>query len=213
MPSHTVASALIKLFFLNGAPWEWSAWQELTGIRHGLFPPEDKNLPAGWTRKNASDVASYFQDYNALDSEEKKINFATRTKGNSSHPGRDIWNSFVAKNWSRWGIHTLVVEELKAWDVHPMSIIARENMTSSWPCSDFYMPMVLDTLGMKVFGDEAFPTGTEVLPTDLRRCLQIFAQRSWNTIRNQLTAHRNRSPAVEAAAMAAFAGTKAAFAH
>ncbi|KAF9441652.1 hypothetical protein P691DRAFT_683240 [Macrolepiota fuliginosa MF-IS2] len=204
MPSHTAASALIRLFFFNGAPWEWSVWQELTGIRHGLFPSEDKKLPPGWTRKDASDVWSYFLAYNNLDTEEQKIRFATRTKGNSSYPGRVIWNSFVSRNWSRWGVNTLVVEELRAWDVHPVSILVRENINSSWPCADFYIPMILDTLGMKLFGEEAFPSGSEVLPTDLRRCLQNLAQRSWSTIRLQVSVLRNRSTEIEAAAVAAF---------
>lgn len=95
MPSHTAASAFVKLFELNGAPWDWPAWQDRTGIRHGLFPTDDAKLPPGWTRKDATDVHSYFRAYNALSTETKKLQFATKTKGGSSHPGRDIWYSFV----------------------------------------------------------------------------------------------------------------------
>lgn len=160
MPSHTVASALIKLFELNGAPWEWPTWQERTGIKHGLFPADDGHLPPGWTRKDATDVHSYFRAYIELGSEAKKIQFATKSRGNSSHPGRDAWNSFVARQWPRWGVHDAIVGELKDSDVHPMMIVIREdNINGQWPNADYYVPKILDSLGMRLFGEDAFPDG------------------------------------------------------
>lgn len=207
MPSHTTSSALIKLFFLNGAPWGWPAWQERTGIQHGLFPDGDEQLPPGWTRQDAIDVQSYFNAYNQLSSEGEKIKFATRSRGGSSYPGRTIWNAFVARNYARWGIHNLIVEELKEWDIHPMTVLIRENSANDqWPNADFYIPKIVDSLGLKLWGYEAFPDGIEVLTTDLRKCLQIFVQRSWNTLRVQVSGMRNRQTEVEAAATAAFNG-------
>lgn len=207
MPSHTAASALIKLFGLNGAPWEWPTWQERTGIRHGLFPHDDNHLPPGWTRKDATDVHSYFLAYNQLGSEAKKIQFATRSKGNSSHPGRDTWNAFVARHWARWGVHDVIVGELKDSDVHPMMIVIRENsINDQWPNADFYIPKIIDSLGMRLFGEEAFPDGVEILRTDMRKCLQIFVQRSWSTIRVQVSGMKNRRDEIEATAIAAFKG-------
>lgn len=207
MPSHTTSSALIKLYFLNGAPWGWPAWQERTNIPHGLFPANDDDLPPGWTRQSAIDVQSYFTAYNQLSSEGDKIKFAGRTKGGSTYPGRKIWATFVSRNYARWGIHNVIVTELKEWDVHPMTILIRENKTNDqWPCADFYIPKVIDSLALKLWGYEAFPDGTEVLTTDLRKCLQIFVQRSWNTVRVQVSGMRNRQDEVEAAAIAAFKG-------
>ncbi|KAF9443968.1 hypothetical protein P691DRAFT_808051 [Macrolepiota fuliginosa MF-IS2] len=205
MPSHTVSCALIKLYSLDGAPWSWSVWQDLTNIRHGLFPDDDDHLPPGWTRKDAIDVASYFRAYNNLASEDQKLQFSSN-KGNSSYPGRAIWNSFVTRNWNRWGIHNLVVEELRDWEVHPVMILNRERSTSgSWPDAGSYLPKILDTLGMKLFGEEAFPPGAEVLTFDLRRCLQIIAQRPWDTIRKQVSVLRNRPAETESTALSAFA--------
>ncbi|KAF9444080.1 hypothetical protein P691DRAFT_678274 [Macrolepiota fuliginosa MF-IS2] len=207
MPSHTVASALIKLFSLNGAPWEWSTWQELTGIQHGLFPTDDNHLPRGWTRKDADDVKSYFHAYGQLKTEDDKFRFATKTQGSAEYPGRVTWNSFISRNWSRWGIHNLIVQELRDWDIHPMSILVREDDLSenSWPSSDSLIPIILDTLGTKVFGEDAFHPGSLTLRMDVRRFLQIFAQRSWNTIRSQVAGLRSRQDDIEAAAVAAFA--------
>jgi hypothetical protein len=209
MPSHTAASALVKLYSLNGAPWSWPKWQEITRIHHGLFPDDDQHLPKGWTRKNARDVESYFHAYRLLSSEDKRIAFAVNTKGSSSHPGREVWTAFVSNNWRLWGIHNLVVEELREWDVHPLSILVRENdVNAPWPTADVYLPMVLDTLALKLFGEEAFPDGASVLTTDLRKCLQIFVQRSWNTLRSQISGMKSRRNEIEASALSAFKGMR-----
>ena len=48
MPSHTAASALIKLYFLDGIPWKYPKWMEITGVKHGLFPSDDALLPPTW---------------------------------------------------------------------------------------------------------------------------------------------------------------------
>jgi TATA-binding protein-associated factor len=65
---------------LSGVLWNWNHWQELTGITHGLFPDDDRHLPAGWTRVNALDVKSYFTEYNALATEELKMKFSKSCK-------------------------------------------------------------------------------------------------------------------------------------
>lgn len=206
MPSHIPASALIKLFFLDGAPWQWSVWQDRTGIRHGLFPPDDDKLPSGLTREDVTDIASYFNAYNDQPTEDDKIAFATRTRGNSAYPGRAKWNAFVSKNWNRWGVHTLIVDELKEWDIHPQDIVIREHPKVTWPDAGSYVPIILDSLGMKLFGDDAFPAGSERLSTDLRAALRIFVQRSWGRIRVQVSSLKSRAQIIEDAARDAFKG-------
>ena len=106
-------------------------------------------------------------------------------------------------------MHNLIVEELREWDVHPLSILVREkDVNAPWPTADSYLPMVLDTLALKLFGEEAFPDGASVLTTDLRKCLQIFVQRSWNTLRGQVSGMKNRRNEIEASARAAFQGVR-----
>ncbi|KAJ3563513.1 hypothetical protein NP233_g8897 [Leucocoprinus birnbaumii] len=206
MPSHTAASGLIKLYEINGAPWNWPAWQERTGITHGLFPEDDKQLPPGWTRQDAIDVKAYFDAYIQLKTEDQKIRFATKTKGSGSNfPGRLVWNSFVSRYWNQWGIHNLIVEELREGDIHPMAIIGRElELKGRWPHADNYVSTVLDSLGMRLFGEEAFPPNCTVVPTMLRKALQVFAQRSWNTIRGQIKGMKKNRNEIEATAKAAF---------
>jgi TATA-binding protein-associated factor len=182
MPSHTPASALIKLFSIGGAPWEWQAWKDRTGIRHGLFPKDDDFLPPGLTREDVTDVCSYFNAYQALKTEDDKITFATKTRGAPAYPGRKTWNLFVQKNWNRWGIHTAIIEELKDWDIHPYDIVLREGLQSGWPSSDTYISMILDTLGMRLFGEDGFIEGTVMyIWKDPGRSLSIVKCRQQRT--------------------------------
>jgi TATA-binding protein-associated factor len=163
MPSHTPASALIKLYSLDGAPWQWEAWKDRTGIRCGLFPGDDDHLPSGWSRQDVVDVLSYFKAYQNQKSEDDKITFATKKRGAPDYPGRQTWNAFVQKNWARWRIHTIIVDELKDWNIHPYDIVLRENLGLGWPGSDNFIPMILDSLGLKLFGEDAVIEGTSVL--------------------------------------------------
>lgn len=88
-----------------------------------------------------------------------------------------------------------------------MMIIIREgDINAPWPNAEFYVPKILDSLGMKLFGEDAFPVGIEVLRTDLRRCLQIFVQRAWNRIRIQVGDMKKCRSKLEAAAIAAVEG-------
>jgi len=207
MPSHTAASALIKLFSFDGAPWNWPAWQERTGIYHGLFPEDDSHLPKGWTRKNAVDVQSYFRAYQLLQTEEKKLAFSSNTKIASAYPGREFWNGFISKRWDSWNIHTAVIEELKELGIHPLDILISENnIDAPWPSSEMYLPIILDSLALKLFGEEAFPNGTLILGPAMREAFRAIPQRSWNTIRTQVQNMKKSPTEIEAAALAAFKG-------
>jgi TATA-binding protein-associated factor len=205
MPSHTAASALIKFYSFDGAPWKWRDWQARTNVKYGLFPPDDKQLPPGFSREDAINVESYFIAYNALPNEDDKIKFATKTKGGAAYPGRRIWNDFVTRNWGRWGLHTVIVNELKDANIHPQDILIREP-SIPWPVADSYVPVILDSLGLKLFGEEAFPDDSDILPTDLRLCLKIIVQRSWGKIRQQLSALKSRAATIEKNARDAFQG-------
>ncbi|KXN84276.1 SWI/SNF-like matrix-associated actin-dependent regulator [Leucoagaricus sp. SymC.cos] len=204
MPSHTAACALIKLYAVGGAPWQWPTWQKLTGICHGLFPQDDKDLPPGWTRKDAEDIESYFTGYLNQGSEEDMQRFSKKS-GTPAYPGRNLWNSYVQKMWSRWKIHAIIVDELKAADIHPQDILIRENDPHlTWPNADSYLPQIFDSLGLRIFGDEAFPDGSEVLRSALRAPLRMLIQRSWTSIRVHVGNIKKRAAEREAVARAAF---------
>ncbi|KIK51761.1 hypothetical protein GYMLUDRAFT_251819 [Collybiopsis luxurians FD-317 M1] len=216
MPSHTAASALIKLFFtdthpsaISGHPWDWPAWQEITGVKHGLFPSDDKLLPKGLTREDASDIYSYFRAYNDLDTEDKKIKFAISSRGTSAIPGRKKWANWVGKNWDSWKIHAKIVECLHTHGIHPVTILIKEgSLDADWPSADMYLPKALETIAFALFGPEAFGDDNDgkehLLPTIFRRPLTIISQRSWDRIRRHISRDRNRLGDIEKAAIASF---------
>ncbi|KAF8871323.1 P-loop containing nucleoside triphosphate hydrolase protein [Infundibulicybe gibba] len=207
MPSHTAASALITLYYPGGHPWDWPVWQELTGVRHGLFPPVDSDLPKNWTREDANDIESYFRQYRVLAKEEEKIKFATARRGGSSHPGRQKWTAFVGKSWAKWGLHTKIVEGLRSHSIHPIQILLGEGSSNlePWPNADQYVPMAIDTIGLALFGEEAF-AGAPLLPLQHRKPLAAIVQRSWSRIREQVRKDKGRLQEIEQAALAAFKG-------
>ncbi|CAA7262761.1 unnamed protein product [Cyclocybe aegerita] len=79
MPSHSIPSGLVKLYFA-GAPWKFSAWQDITDICHGLFLEDDSQLPEGWTQQTATQIAKYFDLYNAKLTKDTKIKFVCQKK-------------------------------------------------------------------------------------------------------------------------------------
>jgi hypothetical protein len=214
MPSHTAAEALIQLYDLGEFPWSWPTWQEITGIQHGLFPSDDDDLPKGWTREDALDIKSFFHKYNQISKVETKIKFAS-SSNKDTVPGRKKWSQFVSKNWDKWGIHTLVIEGLRKHGIHPITLLSLCTSVSSkdgtlnanaWPKSDIYVPMAIDTIGMLVFGPEAF-NGGDMLPLEIRLCLTAFVQRSWSRIREQVKSDMKRTDQIEKAALSACSGT------
>jgi hypothetical protein len=128
-------------------------------------------------------------------------------KGASAYPGHEFWNNFILRKWDSWGVHTIIIEELKEWDIHPLDILISENnIDVPWPASDNYLPMILNSLLLKLFGEEAFPNGSLILRPALWEAFRIIAQRSWNTIRIQVNKMKNRPIEIEAMALAAFKG-------
>jgi TATA-binding protein-associated factor len=204
MPSHTAAEALIRLHADGGSPWMWPVWQERTGIIHGLFPPDDQHLPKGWSREDANDIKSYFHQYIQIDDERARIKFARGTN-DGAVPGRKKWAQFVAKNWPKWDIHALIVEGLLKNNVHPISLLIESGSLDpkNWPLATLYVPIALDTIGLLVFGSEAF-NDSEILPLERRICLTYFVQRSWARLREKVAADRKRLDETETAALKAF---------
>ncbi|KAF5347355.1 hypothetical protein D9756_010004 [Leucocoprinus leucothites] len=204
MPSPPIEGAFIKLFLIRGAPWRWTRWQELTGIQHGLFPYDDAQLPSGWTRENANEVNSYFRAYQNIEGEDARNKFVIG-RGQSKYPGRTFWRKWIKKQWAAWNIHSIIVNELKEADIHPHAILIRENDPDlAWPNANEYVTIVLDPLGLTLFGEEAFPEGSDILLTNIRNCLKVLVQKSWADIRSQLRTFKAKAAHQEASVQAAF---------
>ena len=208
MSTHTVASALIKLYYaVPGAPWIYSAWQDITGVRHGLFPAEDDKLPHGWTRQMTEDISSYFSQYSQKRTEDEKIKFAAARKKKGDDPvvGRALFCDWVTSRYSIWKVHSLVTQALNNAQLHPLQIMNSNNDISNFPCSTTYLPLALDQIAAVLFGPESLAaSGHLLLP--LREATLVLLQRTWENCRKQVTRSRNRLAPSEKNALEAFEG-------
>jgi TATA-binding protein-associated factor len=205
MPSATAASAIAQLYKNDGAPWSWDTWKDITGVRHGLFPEDDAELPTGISRRDSNDISSYFTAYNALPSEGAKLRFAAG-KDRSQVPGRKIWSDYVTKNYSKWGINGIVIQALNRANAHPVKQMLGENTLDDWPSADHLLPQALNDIGLALFGADAVHPETDNIRTFLRGPTQHIAQRTWSTIYKKFTRDRKTLGDNEQAAEAAFEG-------
>ncbi|TEB03945.1 hypothetical protein FA13DRAFT_1569793, partial [Coprinellus micaceus] len=186
MPSHTVHSALVKLWFAHAdAPWRFPAWQDITGVPNGLFPTDDAHLPKGWTRKTADDIASYFHQFQSKKSEDERIKFAglQRKVGNDTVPGRALWRKWITDNYSkRWDIHGRIARVLNDANVHPMQLMKATGDFDDYPGATSYLPLALDAIARDLFGPESFDKANHLL-RELREPTLMLAQRTWEQLR------------------------------
>lgn len=204
MPSHTIQSVLVKLHSAGGAPWQWETWKEITSIRNGIFPSDDTLLPKGLTRKDVTDIRSYFAQYDAQPSEDAKIKFAS---GKATQiPGRTKWRDWITSGWRLWNIHSKISDVLTTEELHPLMIMANNSEdSSSWPQGELYIPLVVDAVALNLFGDESLdPSGR--LKAQYRPLVQHIVQRTWINISKQTKRNKGRLETLEAAATKAFEG-------
>jgi len=201
MPSHTIQSALVKLHNLDGAPWHWRPWNDITGIHNGIFPPDDTLLPKGLTRKDVIDIQSYFTQYEAQPSEDAKIKFAA-SKG-TPIPGRTKWRDWITTGWRVWKIHSRISEVMTTEGLHPAMIMARGS--GEWPSGDTYIPILVDAVAQNLFGDESLDSSGR-LADRYRSLTQHIVQRTWINISKQTKRNKARLDSLEAAATKAFEG-------
>jgi len=202
MPSPPNSYALITLWNYDGAPWNWPAWQQLTGIPHGLFPDDDALLPRGLTRKDVVEIKSYFARFLA-EPEEKRLKLHTEKSG--VVPGRDKWKKWVAAASRQWKLHSLVVDAFNENNINPNQIYRVSELTD-WPDARSYITTALDTLGSSLFGEESLDEIGH-LRNPLRQSINVIAQYSWNLMRVQHTRAQKKLDSAEHAAMAAFQGS------
>jgi TATA-binding protein-associated factor len=131
----------------NEAPWRYSKWQEVTGIHHGLFPVEDGLLPLDWTRQVAEEISSYFRAYALRPTPIDRASFSTSPNAKQL-PGRDRWVEFCDKIWQMCDIHSRIASILIENNHHIISA----QRTEDWPFSSFFIPEVLRSVQVDLFG-------------------------------------------------------------
>jgi hypothetical protein len=195
---------MIKLYMDDGAPWNFPAWKELTGVTHGLFPDDDTLLPRPWNRQDALDIQSYFNQYHAVVGEDAKIRFAVGSSG-SAIPGRTKWNSWINKNWTKWNINSKISTVLRSVNIHPLDLLG-ESPLNEWPVSTGWIPIAVNPTGAFLFGLEAINPNTGHLSPNLRAGTQILIQRTWLALHSQAKRNEGKLASLEKAAISAFSG-------
>ncbi|KAG6819600.1 hypothetical protein H0H93_010369 [Arthromyces matolae] len=206
MPSPAVSLGLLEFYHSSAspeAPWNYPAWQELTGVRHGLFPKDDSLLPRGWSRQQADDIQSFFVSYSLQPATNRAKFFKT-----SQHPGRRKFASWVTSRWTAWGVHDIVVKALREADAHPSIVLLRENNLenpeAAWPSSTLFSNAAIEPVCLLLFGEDACVPNTDFITTAARNVVVIFIQRSWDTIRVQFRRVARQRKVIEEAAIDAF---------
>lgn len=153
MPTHTIHSSFTAIYTADpahpGAPWNFPAWQRISGVTNGLFPEDDSLLPAGWTRDMATAVHSYFKQYAEKKTEDAKIKFAAATKANSAVPGRKIYTKWFNAMWLKRGIGSQISKIIRKARLDPMTVkryIDPEAFTKGWN-SATYLSLLINPVG------------------------------------------------------------------
>lgn len=198
MPTTPYSASLIELWAIDEAPWKWPKWQKRTGVRHGLFPVDDAQLPTGWTRQDAKEILSYFARYISAVKPDARLKLHNSKAG--AYPGRDKWKKWVYSALRKWELHALVVEAFDENNINPNDI---QRVTGIWPSSGTYISTALDSVGAKLFGEECLDQ-TGRLAFLLRNPVLAIVQNTWNVLSNQNRRAQNRLAGAEAAALEAF---------
>lgn len=206
MPSYTLANGLIKLYHaVPGAPWIYPTWQDVTGVRHGLFPTDDDKLPHGWTREIAKEVEIYFSQYSRKNERQRQAFAGKKLKKGEkdSVAGRTLFGNWVSSQYGTWKVHALVIKVLNERHLHLIQIMASNDCLSEFPLSGTYLPMAIDDLAEALFGLESLDA-SGLLLNRLRGGTLILLQRTWENCRKQTKRSKQRLENCEKKALEAF---------
>ena len=208
MPSHTIHGALIQMHYdLDGAPWNFATWKALTGVHYGLFPKDDDKLPCNWSRQTAKEVASFFDQFHNLMTEDEKIKFSSVKKTGPHIPGRKEWRDWVTKVWKDRKIHDIITEVLSAENLHPYALAAQSDSPNDWPPANMWVPLAVDPVALALFGEECYSGGMERVRGCLRNTTGALITRTWLVLHTGLDRAKKRIRILEFEAMDAFKGS------
>ena len=209
MPTHTIHCILTKMYYdCNEAPWNFDTWKELTGVRHGLFPKDDEQLPANWTRQTSNEIGSYFDQFRALRTEDQKSKFSSANGNSQMVPGRQAWRDWVTKGWKKWKIHNRIIDVLLAEELHPYTLAAE---TNSWPDATQWVPLAIDPVGTALFGEQCYSPGKERVDPALRPTIGALITRTWIALYISFNRSKARIDLLESEAIKAFEGSCVSF--
>lgn len=194
MPTHSIHGALTSMYEFSEAPWNFPRWKELTGVKHGLFPKDDGDLPNGWTREEATLVEGYFITYLKQKTETKRLSAASSRTGNVA--GRNLWRTWVTRCWKESGIHAIISKCLTDKKLHPLQVALAANDSSivssqrlslhakAHPLNipieaNYLLQLVVDAAALAILGPDALDPNTDRIHILLRTCFTVLVQRCW----------------------------------
>lgn len=216
MPTHTIHGALTSMYGNDEAPWLFPAWMERTGVKNGLFPRDDAQLPEGITREEATLVQSWFITYLKLPTEAKRVQAAS---AKTTNIGRDIWRKWLTPRWKAWDIQGTISNCLVEQKLHPLQIaLAAKNSpaTSSRNVhsknhplnipieSNLLLQLVVDSAALTLLGPEAFDEDTDRVLLHLRAPFTVLVQRCWLNNKSTIVRDLARMSKYEVQATEAF---------
>lgn len=208
MPHPTIPAAFLQLTDL-GIPWDFPAWQDATGVTHGLFPDDPTDRPKGWTEEDLANIKSLFSRYRALRSDEKKTNFLRDNNANVL-PGRQKWKQWANAIWRSSKSQSKIIAVFTAQNCHPYTrSLAALKATGKTKESRItasgaqWIPLCLDAIAIALYGDECLDEHG-YLPETYRTPTQALAQRTWVSLLKRIDRTLVRLPGLEENARDAF---------
>lgn len=204
MPTPSNSFLVIKLTNL-GLLWESPVWQEITGVKHGLFPADRRLSPQGWVGNDSDDIKSFLNQVASKATEEDKIAFVAQTRG-TVLPGRKKWKDWVNRLWRKCGIHERIIAIFSAQHCHPLSLsLVKTGDDVTWPSGATWIPTCLDVIAIELFGTDCLDD-YERLREEFRPTTQALVQRTWSYLTKRLERSQKRFAAYEDKAYEAFNG-------
>ena len=207
MPSHLIHGILVQMYYdVDGAPWNFTVWKDMTGVCYGLFPEDDNQLPKGWSRQTATEISSFFDQFRACMTEDEKIKFSSVKKRGQNVPGRTAWRDWVTKVWKKAKIHEKIAEVLTAENLHPYALAAQSDSSDTWPSANMWVPLAIDPVALALFGEECYSNNAERVRFSLRTTTGSLITRTWLGLYNNLQRSKKKIDTLESAAIRAFEG-------
>lgn len=204
MPTPSIPFLVIKLGDL-GLLWESSVWQDITGVKHGLFPSDPHLSPPGWVGNDSDNIKSFLDQVGARATEEDKMAFVSQTRG-TVLPGRKKWKDWVNALWRSARIHERIITVMSAKHCHPLSLSLVQTADAlTWPAGGLWIPTCVDAIAFELFGQDVLDD-YDRLPGTLRIPTQALVQRTWTYLILRLERAQKRFTTYEQQALEAFNG-------
>ncbi|KAF8870795.1 hypothetical protein CPB84DRAFT_1754275 [Gymnopilus junonius] len=132
MVKPTIHAALTQLYFNDPdshPPWNFSEWQAITSIKHGLFPHDDNLLPKGWTRETADFICSYFEQFKKKNGLDVKAAFASAKKNSNQKEATKAFEALSKEQPMKAKVKAVIIKT-SCWKALVLMLHANEYLSA-----------------------------------------------------------------------------------